>query len=469
MFAGHRRGRLPRTTDLTRAGALVVALALIGAATVATAASSLAEETEGPPSKVITSVKAPFVTPPTCKSDGLLVIQDQEHIKYTTDPALAEGAPAQPGTTYTITATIKGREWAIAPGATTVWQLTPLEQLSEEQCAAAGPIDLCSDLPGVQETIPAGMVPKADGTCAPKAADEGELKPRITLTAGCRTATWTVKNPNQLEEGEEGSNGGKPIHFFILIDGKKTSATPTVLLPQQSASGVEEFAANSGSHTVTINAGNGRAGGGSGSGSGGEGGTPGHTGGSGGGEEGHGPAATETVSVSTACSTSVSPPVSSVVGPARPTATIVVASCSAATITLANPTVYSTDASATFTFTANGTPSGSPVTVNAGYTQSLTYTRPANIEKAIHLEVLAGATVIAKGTMAACAEVEGIVIPGAAPATVEATTVAADTATLPETGAGSSASLALAGAGILALGGLLVAWSLRRPEEGPTL
>ena len=468
MFARNRQGHPARANGFTRAAALFGTVALVGTATVVTAASALAAD-EDPADKVITSVTAPFVTPPTCKSDGLLQLPTQKHILYTTDPALKGEETATAGIAYTITATVRGGEWTIAPGATTVWQLTPLERLSEEQCAATGPVDLCSDLPGVQETIPAGMVPKADGTCAPKAADEGELKPVVKLTIPtCGKAAWTVTNPNKLEEGEEGSKGGKPIHFFVIIDGKKTSTTPTVLLPQQSASGVVGFDPNTGDHLVTINAGNGRAGGGSGSGSGGEGGTPGHTGGSGG-EEGHGPAATETVSVSTACITSVPPPASSVVGPARPTATIVVASCSAATITLANPTVYSTDASATFTVTANDTPPGSPVTVNAGYTQSLTYTRPASVEKAIHLEVLAGGAVIAKGTMAACVEVEGIVIPGAAPATVEATTVADDTATLPETGAGSSASLALAGAGMLALGGLLVAWSLRRPEEGPTL
>ena len=97
MFARHRRGRPARAKGLTRAGALVAALALIGAATVATAATSLAEETGGPPSYVIDSVTAPSVTAPTCASDGTLVIPEQEHIKYTVVPRLEESAPAAPG------------------------------------------------------------------------------------------------------------------------------------------------------------------------------------------------------------------------------------------------------------------------------------------------------------------------------------------------------------------------------------
>lgn len=458
MFARHRRGRPARAKGFTQAAALFASLALIGAATVATAAVALAEES-GASDKVITSVKAPFVTPPTCQSDGLLRVPSQEHILYTTDPALTGEATATAGVTYTITATVKGGAWKIATGVTTAWTLTPLPRLSEEECAEADPVDLCSDLPGVQETIPPGYVPNADGSCSLKAADEGELKPVVEVAATCGRADWTVTNPNLREEGETDSQGGKPIHFYVIIDTVKSA--PVVLLPQQSASGFKVFDLGSGDHTVTVNAGNGRAG--AGSGSGGESATSGHSGGSG--EEGHGPAVTKTVTVSTDCGT-FTPPASSVVGPARPTATIVVASCSAATVNLFNYTDLTTDPPADFTVTANGAV-WKTATLPGGETTSLPYPRPAGVEKAIHLEVLSGEKVLATGDLAVCADVEGVVIPGAAPATVEATVVAVDTATLPETGAGSSASIALAGAGMLVLGGLLVAWSLRRPLEEP--
>ncbi len=456
----HHRARPVRAKGFTRAAALFASLALIGAATVATAAAALAEESGGPPSKVITAVTEPFVTPPTCEADGLLVIPTQEHIRYVTGPALAGEKPATPDVEYTIAATVKGGEWTIASGVVTKWTLTPLPRLSEEQCVGTEPVDLCSNLDGAQETVPPGYVPNADGTCSPKAADEGELKPVVELAPTCGRADWTVTNPNLREEGETDSQGGKPIHFFVIIDGKKTG--PTVLLPQQSVSDHVTFAEDSGDHTVTINAGNGRAG--AGSGSGGEGATTGHSGGSG--EEGHGPAVTKTVTVSTDCGTNT-PPASSVVGPARPTATIVVASCSVATVNLFNYTNLTADPPADFTVTVNGAV-WKTATLPGGETTSLPYTRPVDVKKAIHLEVLSGEKVLATGDLAVCADVEGVVIPGAAAATVEATVVAADPATLPETGAGSSASVALVSAGMLVLGGLLVAWSVRRPEEEPT-
>ena len=460
MFARHRRGRPARTKELTRAGALVAALFLIGAATVATAAASLAEETGGPPSFVIESVTPPSVTAPTCASDGALVIPEQEHIKYTVVPTVAEGAPAAPGE-YTVTAATKGQKWTIKDGVVTSWPLTVLPKLSPEECVDYVPVDLCSNLDGVQETVPKDYVANEDGTCSPKAADEGELRPVVELTATCGRADWTVTNPNLREVGETDSHGGKPIHFYVIIDTVKSA--PVVLLPQQSASGFKVLDLGSGDHTVTVNAGNGRAGAGSGSGA--ESAASGHSGGSG--EEGHGPAVTKTVTVSTDCGTPYTPPASSVVGPARPTATIVVGSCSAATVNLFNYTDHTTDPPADFTVTANGA-AWKTATLPGGETTSLPYTRPADVTKAIHLEVLSGEKVLATGDLAVCADVEGVVIPGAAPAVVEATVVAADTATLPETGAGSSASFALAGAGMLILGGLLVSWSLRRPGDEPT-
>jgi LPXTG-motif cell wall-anchored protein len=155
------------------------------------------------------------------------------------------------------------------------------------------------------------------------------------------------------------------------------------------------------------------------------------------------------------------------VGPARPDATIVVKSCQMATITLTNYTVSPADADATFTVTANGKPWGATVVVGGGETPvTLAYTRPTGVTKPIGLQVLADGAVVESATLPVCAEVEAVVIPGAAPAAVEASVVAADTATLPATGAGSSAAVALAGAAMLAVGGLLVTWSLRRPD-GP--
>jgi LPXTG-motif cell wall-anchored protein len=153
----------------------------------------------------------------------------------------------------------------------------------------------------------------------------------------------------------------------------------------------------------------------------------------------------------------VTPPGVTTPGPANPQAEVE-ANCDKAEIELKNLTPQTTDQSATFEVEINGAVWKS-FTVAAGDTMKVTYTPDKN---PYQVDVLAGGQKIASATTENLTCVKGIVIPGAQPPAVEPAVIpTAVPAELPHTGAGSL-PLALAGAGLLLLGTVLVASTRRR-------
>lgn len=144
-------------------------------------------------------------------------------------------------------------------------------------------------------------------------------------------------------------------------------------------------------------------------------------------------------------------------GPANPQAEVG-ATCAKAYVELKNLTPQTTDLPATFQIAVNGT-AWKTVTVQAGETEKLVYTPTSN---PYTVTVTADTMSTVTGTTTGLSCVEAVVIPGTKPPAVEPAVVpAAVPAELPHTGAGSL-PLALAGAGLLLLGTVLVASTRRR-------
>ena len=156
--------------------------------------------------------------------------------------------------------------------------------------------------------------------------------------------------------------------------------------------------------------------------------------------------------------TPVTPPTVTTPNPANPQADVE-ATCDQAEIELKNLTPQTTDQSATFDVKINGAVWKS-FPVAAGDTLKVTYTPDKNPYQVV---VLVGGKEIASASTENLVCVKGIVIPGTKPPAVEPAVVpaAAPPAELPHTGAGSL-PLALAGAGLLLLGTVLVASTRRR-------
>ena len=143
------------------------------------------------------------------------------------------------------------------------------------------------------------------------------------------------------------------------------------------------------------------------------------------------------------------PPPVTTQNPANPRADAQ-ATCTKAEVELTNLTPLTTDQAATFQVAVSGE-QPKTVTVAAGDTQTGSYTPKSN---PYTVTVTSGGTTLATATTATISCVEAVVIPGAKPPAVVP-------AELPHTGA-SSLPLALAGAGLLLLGAVLVASTYRR-------
>lgn len=147
------------------------------------------------------------------------------------------------------------------------------------------------------------------------------------------------------------------------------------------------------------------------------------------------------------------PPPVTTQNPANPQADAQ-ATCTQAKVELKNLTPQTTDQAATFQVAVSGE-QPKTVTVAAGDTRTGSYTPKSN---PYTVTVTSGGTTLATATTATISCVEAVVIPGAKPPAVEPAVVPAE---LPHTGAGSL-PLALAGAGLLLLGAVLVASTYRR-------
>lgn len=153
------------------------------------------------------------------------------------------------------------------------------------------------------------------------------------------------------------------------------------------------------------------------------------------------------------CTTTNTPPTVTTPGSANPQAEAG-ATCTQAQVELKNLTPQTTDLPATFQVAVTGE-QPKTFTVEAGETETGSYTPKSN---PYTVTVTSEGKTLATATTSHLSCVEAVVIPGAKPPAVEPAVIPAE---LPHTGA-VSLPLALAGAGLLLLGTLLVASTRRR-------